>query len=282
MLNNPFGVAAFLLLRNDLGWKLLSSEEKEIIHQANREHNVEREDYASPAEYGAERFSGGENWDNYSPETHGLRGDSIAKTLARYSPTDVLEIGPGAGFYTNQIASHESVKSMTLVDLGEAFLEFLRPKLEVLKEDKPDFDYNLVVKDAKDLSGDEATYDAVFMSSAVHHIPDRIALFEILARVVRPGGVIVCFDPSHYLERLVRLSKRMRPGGYLRKSYYMDRTNLSTHQMCTYGEYKKICKSTGAFVIDEVSYVPSIKLGLLAKISKRWASTEIFATLRRL
>ena len=62
----------------------------------------------------------------------------------------------------------------------------------------------------------------------------------------------------------------------------MERTNLSKHRMCTYGEYKKNCNSTGAFIIDDISYVPSTKLGALAKVSKRWALTEIFVTLRRL
>ena len=282
MLNNPVGVAAYFLLRNDWGWKLLSREEKEIIHRANLEHNVERGDYKNPSKYGADRFEGGENWDNSSVETWGLRGHAIANILEQHNPVDVLEIGPGAGFHTKQIAIYDSVANMTLVDLGEAFLEFLRPGLEELHRQKPTFSYNLVVKDAKDLDDANGTFDAVFMSSAVHHIPDRIALFRVLARLVRPGGVVVCFDPSHYIERIVRLLKRIRTAGYLTKRYYMERTNLSTHHMCTYGEYKKICKSTGEFVIDDVSYVPSKKLGTLSKLSKRWASTEIFVTLRRL
>jgi len=282
LLNNPIGVALYLLLRNDWGWRLLSDEEKEIIHQANREHNVERGDYKIPEEYGTGRIDGGENWDNYSAESHGMRGEVIAKILAKHNPVDVLEIGPGAGFFTRQIASYDSVTDMTLVDLGEPFLEFLRPRLDELSTVKPDFKYNLVVKDAKDLNGEEERYDLVFMSSAVHHIPDRVALFEHLAQVVRPGGVILCLDPSHYLERMIRLTKRFFTSGYLSKRFYMKRKNLSTHHMCTYGEYKKICKSSGSFVIDEVDYIPSIKLGTLAKITGRWASTQMFATLRRL
>lgn len=281
MLNNPVGIAAYFLLRNDWGWKLLSDDEKAIIHQANQDHNVGRDDYKSPEEYGAERFEGGESWDNYTSENHGLRGETIAKVLEHNKPANVLEIGPGSGFYTRQIAASESVTNMTLLDIGAAFLNFLKPRLEILSEQKPDFKYGLIVKDAKDLDSAEHTYDMVFMSSAVHHIPDRVALFDNLARLVRPGGVILCFDPSHYLERIVRLLKRFRSSGFLTKSYYMKRTNLSTHHMCTYGEYKKICKSTGAFAIDDVSYVPSIKLGTLAKVSQRWASTEIFVTLRR-
>ena len=280
MLNNPLGIAAYFLLRNDWGWRLLSQDEKEIIRQANLEHNVERDDYKNPSSYGEGRVGGGENWDNYSAESHGLRGDTIAKVLQKYKPVDVLEIGPGAGYYTRQIATSDSVANITLVDLGEAFLEFLRPRLQGLRNQKPAFNYDLVVKDAQDLGGTEDKYDGVFMSSAVHHIPDRIALFQILARLVRPGGVVVCFDPSHYLERILRLSKRIKTEGYLTKRYYMERTNLSTHHMCTYGEYKKICKSTG-FVIDDVSYVPSKKLGAVGRVSKRWASTEIFVILRR-
>jgi ubiquinone/menaquinone biosynthesis C-methylase UbiE len=271
-----------LLLRNDWGWKLLSPEEKEIINRANQSHNVERDDYKSPSAYGVGRVEGGENWDNYLTENRGLRGNAIADALEKYQPADVLEIGPGPGFLTRQIATHDSVQNMTLLDLGEAFLEYPRPRLEKLREQKPAFNYNLVVKDAKDLEATDQTYDAVFMSSAVHHIPDRMALFQTLAQLVRQGGVVVCLDPSHYIERVVRLLKRFRTGGFLTKSYYMVRNNLSTHHMCTYGEYRKICKTTGAFEISEVTYVPSVKLGTLARVSKRWASTEIFVTLRRL
>jgi ubiquinone/menaquinone biosynthesis C-methylase UbiE len=282
LLSNPFGIALYFLLRNDWAWKLLSADEKEIINQANREHNVERHDYKNPEEYGAERVEGGDNWDNSSIENRGKRGDELQRLLEKFKPVNVLEIGPGGGLLTKQIASYDSVSHLTLLDLGQAFLDFLHPRLESLRDSKPGFTFDLLVQDAKDISGEDQVYDMVFLSSAVHHIPDRTALFSNLSRLMKPGGVVVCFDPSHYFERLVRLSKRIMKSGYIKKSYYMNRTNLSTHQMCTYGEYKSICKSTGAFEVEDVSYVPSIKLGTMAKISKRWASTEIYVTLRRI
>lgn len=282
MLNNPFGVAAYYLLRTDWGWKLLSQEEKQIILDINLVGNVERVDYKNPDLYGAERMEGGQNWDNYSIENQGLRGETIASVLRKHQPANVLEIGPGAGFHTRQIATFNSVSNLTLVDLGAAFLEYLKPRLDDLTSVKPGFDYTLIVKEAQQLVSEGITYDSIFLISTVHHIPNRIDLFQSLANLVRPGGIVACFEPSHYLERILRLTKRFKTHGFLKKSNYMDRTNLKTHHMCTYGEFKKICKSTRAFEIDDAWYVPSTKLGALGKISKRWASTEMSITLRRL
>ena len=65
MLNNSIGVFLYLILRNDISWKLLSDSEKNIIKKANFKHNNFRDDYASPEKYGSGRKELGESWDTF-------------------------------------------------------------------------------------------------------------------------------------------------------------------------------------------------------------------------
>jgi hypothetical protein len=44
VLSNRFGYLAYLLLRNDIGWRLLSDEERQIVIEANKNDKVHRQD----------------------------------------------------------------------------------------------------------------------------------------------------------------------------------------------------------------------------------------------
>ena len=98
MLSNSVGVAAYLLLRNDWSWGLLSDSEKVTILEANRSHNTERDDYSDPAQYGLERMEGGDNWDSKVSRVTSERGRLLYRILNTEMPSSVLEIGPSAGF----------------------------------------------------------------------------------------------------------------------------------------------------------------------------------------
>jgi len=266
MLNNPFGVALYLLLRNDLSWSLLSDEEKKIISKANEDHNIGRDDYADPEEYGKLRYEGGENWDHWDRGKQGHRGDAIAEILNVIQPARVLEIGPGAGLLSRLIAESPFVKEFDAVDIGQAFLDYLEPRLHKLKETKDNFSYRLICADFNSVMLPSNSYDAVVLLSTVHHIPDRLALFETVAKMVRPGGVIICYDPTHYLIRVMRLMKKCLFSGYLKASYYKKRTNLSTHHMCSLGEYKKICRKVPQLSIRETVFRVPEKLSRLSHL----------------
>jgi SAM-dependent methyltransferase len=275
MLSNPFGVLLYLLLRNDISWELLSAGEKEVILEANRNYNIGRDDYANPEKYGAERYKGGKNWDFSQLQENDHLAQALLEILEENKPKKVLEIGPGAGFYTKIICQYHTVEYYTAIDIGQAFLEYLKPRLEKIKMQKR-FSYELICSEVTEV-GLSDRYDLILLFSTVHHVPNRVVLFSNLTNMLLENGCIFCFDPSHYIFRVYDLIKKCICNGYLKKEYYLDKRNLSTHHMCSYGEYKKIVRKVGGLKIKKVLYkLPNkVKKYNWLFVPNSWFSTEI-------
>jgi hypothetical protein len=118
----------------------------------------------------------------------------------------------------------------------------------------------------------------------VHHIPNRKEFFEQLKTHLAPGGVIFCFDPSHYLVRWTRLLAAMWTDGYISKKYYSNRDNLSTHSFCTLGEYQSVIRRVGDLRLVKQFYEPANrakKFPYLVKLFPRFLSVEMGVLIRR-
>ena len=63
-----------------------------------------------------------------------------------------------------------------------------------------------VVSDLRSLDG---TIDCFFSAHVIEHLPDPFAMFEEAGRLLRPGGMFVCFCPNGATER-----ERRDPKGY--------------------------------------------------------------------
>jgi SAM-dependent methyltransferase len=250
VLKNPLGYLAYLLLRNDIGWKMLSNDEKRMVIEANRKHNVHRPDYSNPELYGINRHTGGENWDNFQLRQDDIRAQTLLSLLNDKRAVKVLEVGPGAGFHTRLICEHSTVREYTAVDIGRAFLDYLSPRLEKIKVQK-NFKYNLISGEITEIDLAEK-FDLIILLSTVHHIPNRTELFRKLCDMLTDEGVIFCFDPSHYLPRILRLIRKCVFDGYLRKEFYLK--NVSTHHMCSLGEYKRITGQMKNLKIEKTFY----------------------------
>lgn len=250
MINATWGIIWYLLGRNDWVWEHLDESEKAIILEANRAHNTERDDYSNPELYGLGRVPKGEVWDTPTDRGSFRRGKIILSILSTFSPKDILEIGPGPGFYTRDMCVAPTVEHYTGMDINSAFLDYLRPRLEAVKNTKANFNYQLIRDNFLNVSF-KNQFDCIILLSTVHHIPNRIDLFKKLHEFLKPGGIIFCMDPSHYILRALSLVRKMIFAGYLKKDFWMERKNLSTHHMCTYGEYKKLARACGFTIISE-------------------------------
>jgi len=254
MLSNPLGIAAYLLLRNDWSWWLLSDSERAIVREANRSHNTERDDYSDPTQYGLERMEEGDNWDSMAPRTSSERGRLLARTLEKEQPRSVLEIGPGAGFLSRMLCEYPTVRHYTAVDIGQSFLDYLEIRTKTIT--KPEkFESQFLCGDIEVLETLERKYDLIVLMSVVHHIPDRNHLFRLLKGCLSENGCIVCYDPSHYLPRICELARKMMHSRYLSRDFYMNRRNLSTHHFCTVGEYRKVLAQAGGLRLTEFEFV---------------------------
>jgi SAM-dependent methyltransferase len=249
LLQNRLGVFLYLMLRNDWSWGLLSDADRALVLKANQSHNTGREDYARPDLYGGERMAGGDNWDSSESRQSTERGRALTETLARHRPRRVLEIGPGAGFFTRMICEFDSVQEYWAVDINEAFLTYLKPRVASLKERKASLSAEFRVGDVVDVPLPDGHFDLIFLFSTVHHIPNRLPLFQRLGRALAPGGRILTFDPAHYAPRWLKLLRCMPE--YLRPEYFGKPENLSTHHMCSKGEFRKIARRTGDLRIEK-------------------------------
>ena len=71
---------------------------------------------------------------------------------------------------------------------------------------------SLVLGDARALPFPDASVDAVFAAGLVNHLPDTEAGLRELARVTRPGGLLVLFHPSGRAALAARHGHALSPG----------------------------------------------------------------------
>lgn len=251
MLNSKIGILEYLLLRNDIVWERLSAEEKALILEANIIHNNRRDDYANPETYGTGRVQGGEVFDSEADRLSFTRGKILKRTLDAYRPLSILEIGPGPGFYTRLLCESQSVTEYTAIDIVPAFLEYLSPRLGDLVDQHKLDKYTLIKGDFMQV--EVAPCDMMVLLSSLHHIPNRVGLFNKLATLLNDGGHITCLDPSHYLARLWHLLQKYIKK-YHKRKYWSDHVNLATHSFCTYEEFVKITAQVPEIVITDTYF----------------------------
>jgi ubiquinone/menaquinone biosynthesis C-methylase UbiE len=103
----------------------------------------------------------------------------------------VLEVGCGTGVLTRVLARWTNVGDVVGIDPAPAFLR----KARELAADLPNVSFQEA--DGRELSFDDATFDAVLFDSTLSHVPSpELALAESY-RVLRPGGVIAAFDGDY-------------------------------------------------------------------------------------
>jgi ubiquinone/menaquinone biosynthesis C-methylase UbiE len=110
----------------------------------------------------------------------------------------VLEIGPGTGYYTLDMAEWVGPEgTVEIFDIQQEFLDHTTGRAEQRGLD------NVVATqgDATDLPFEEDSIDAVVLTAVLGEIPDRAAALREIARVLRPGGRLVVgelFGDPHF------------------------------------------------------------------------------------
>jgi ubiquinone/menaquinone biosynthesis C-methylase UbiE len=109
----------------------------------------------------------------------------LREALAPESGETVLEIGPGTGYYTLDVA--RTVERLHVFDLQPEMLEHTLRRAREAGVD------NVVPRqgDARTLPYADGVFDAAFLVTVLGEIPDQEAALRELRRVVRPGGRLV-------------------------------------------------------------------------------------------
>lgn len=121
--------------------------------------------------------------------------DVIGLTGAEY----VLELGPGPGFYSVEIARRLTTGQLDLFDIQPQMLEKARRKLA----DAGIGDVGVHVGEASaGLPFPDARFDAAFLAQVIGEVPDKTACLQSLARVLKPGGALVFHEAFPDADRL--------------------------------------------------------------------------------
>ena len=109
----------------------------------------------------------------------------LLSTLAPQPDEAVLEVGPGTGYYTLDVA--RSCETLHIFDVQQEMLDHtLRRAVEAGVS-------NVVPRqgDARSLPYADGSLDAAYLVAVLGEIPDQDAALRELARVLRPGGRLV-------------------------------------------------------------------------------------------
>jgi protein-L-isoaspartate O-methyltransferase len=122
----------------------------------------------------------------------------------------ILEVGPGTGYYTLDVA--EWVKPDGEVDILDLQQEMLDHTMRRAGE-RGLSNVTPTQSDARAMPYEDGTYDAAFLITVLGEIPDQDAALRELTRVLKPGGRLVVGEllgDPHY----VRLAPmRLRASG---------------------------------------------------------------------
>jgi ubiquinone/menaquinone biosynthesis C-methylase UbiE len=118
----------------------------------------------------------------------------LRSTLAPQSGERVLEIGPGTGYYTLDLAAWVGPEgAVEVFDLQQEMLDHTMRRVE---EHRSADGAGLAPVsptrgDAQDLPYEDAAFDAVVLITVLGEIPDQERALAEVARVLKPGGRLV-------------------------------------------------------------------------------------------
>jgi len=142
----------------------------------------------------------------------------------------ILDVGCGVGHLGT---------AMTVVDRKDVELIGTDFQAELLAEVGAGY-LGLIQADVHHLPIRDGAFAGVIASNSLHHFPDPARAMSEIARVLRPGGVFVAYDPR-FLAPLELLKKRLRRN---------DRAFTEDHKAFRIAEYRQLLGSSGLAVTD--------------------------------
>jgi SAM-dependent methyltransferase len=91
--------------------------------------------------------------------------------------------------------------SGNILDVGcgrSPFRNLFPPTVRYIRVDRFPFDDDVILADASALPFDDESIQAVLLSQVIGDVPDLVALFRELFRVLKPGGKILVYETISY------------------------------------------------------------------------------------
>lgn len=110
----------------------------------------------------------------------------LAQRLDLKPDSRVLELGPGPGFFSPEVARCVPHGKLVLVDVQQEMLDMARERLE--SQGLANVEYHK--GEAASLPLDTESFDVVFLVAVLGEVPDRDACLREIRRVLRPDGLL--------------------------------------------------------------------------------------------
>lgn len=96
-----------------------------------------------------------------------------------------LDLGCGTGWMQEVLSSKNYRRRIVGIDISEGMLRFARQK-----------HIPVVLGDAKKIPFRDSCFDGVIAKGVLHHLPAIAAAVSEIARILKPGGLVVLADPN--------------------------------------------------------------------------------------
>lgn len=120
------------------------------------------------------------------------------RTMAQMAPIGpescVLDVAGGTGDVTFTMARAKRPRSIVCSDLVPEMLEVARAHYDEGRADGVPVQFR--VADAHELPFEDGAFDVVTVAYGIRNMPDRPRALAEMARVLKPGGHLVCLDFS--------------------------------------------------------------------------------------
>jgi ubiquinone/menaquinone biosynthesis C-methylase UbiE len=236
-LNNRIGLLLYHILPNYIIWKLLSAEEKKVVLK----NNIIKNNLA---------YNDTESYNI----NHELIGDPLGSKFGKFlaswvdkkKPTNILEIGPGGGYYTPVLFRSNNTANYDAVDCVKGFLNIIE---KLISDSFKNVRFKSYHGDFLPISKklESAKYDLILTGGFLHHVPNREEFAVTFERLLKPGGIVIAYEQTHYIRRIITLLRRYLRFLWQGSSWYISYGSGTpcTHHGLTLKELKNISsKST--------------------------------------
>ncbi len=137
----------------------------------------------------------------------------LADSLELAGSETVLELGPGSGFFSREVAGRLPGGRLELFDIQPEMLAKARRKLDDIGHTNVGFHSG----DAgAGLPFPDDVFDVAYLVSVIGEVPDKAACLRSLARVLKPGGLLVFMEGFPDPDRLSadELRELAEPAGF--------------------------------------------------------------------
>lgn len=208
------------------------------------------------------------------------------KTQPKDTPLTIVDMACGTGAVTRLIVeeiAHQGRLAHTHVIGVDPSAEALRLADKAMRAMNLDIRTNFVQGDAEDLPHIVHDVDAAFFCNAIHLVPDKLAAFLQMAKILAPNGIFACnsaFYQGTYVEGTDKFYYHWtrRAMGWLRKEHPEVRVSREAKAMAmqwqTPEEYVHLLQQGGFSHVDIVSTDVLISLDAWRDLSQYWLFIE--------